>query len=211
MYKLLTTAVTTVAFGKLMYDIISTIYNRLHQKDDKEPVDKVIFFPDDTVSCRKYRNGICKDVNCRMSHDNTSFSQLITIFEQAKRSIDVCVFVITCQELANVLAEKQKRGLTVRIITDSEQEDCSGSQLYKFRAAGVRVRTDRTTFFMHHKFAIVDNSLLVNGSFNWTKQAVTGNFENLLITSNKGIIQQYQQEFNRLWEKFDPGKNLKNL
>jgi len=73
--------------------------------------------------------------------------------------------------------------------------------------AGIVVRTDTSSFFMHHKFVIIDGTLLVNGSFNWTKQAITGNQENLLLTNNQGIVQPYLIEFNRLWAMFDPRKS----
>ena len=35
---------------------------------------------------------------------------------------------------------------------------------------------------MHHKFAIIDSSILLNGSFNWTERAVSENCENLVIS-----------------------------
>ena len=35
---------------------------------------------------------------------------------------------------------------------------------------------------MHHKFALIDNQILLNGSFNWTERAVWENCENLVIT-----------------------------
>ena len=59
---------------------------------------------------------------------------------------------------------------------------------------------------MHHKFAIIDGRCLVNGSFNWTRQAVTGNNENVLITSDGNLVQAFQVEFNRLWKQFNPSK-----
>ena len=35
---------------------------------------------------------------------------------------------------------------------------------------------------MHHKFAIVDSNILINGSFNWTERAVSENCENVVIS-----------------------------
>lgn len=43
-------------------------------------------------------------------------------------------------------------------------------------------------FHMHHKFAIVDGRLLINGSFNWTRQAVLYNQENCIITDNPQLV-----------------------
>ena len=70
--------------------------------------------------------------------------------------------------------------------------------------SGIQVRHDGSSFFMHNKFAIIDKTLLINGSFNWTRTAITGNFENLLITNDKSIVQTYLKEFDKLWIKFDP-------
>ncbi len=40
----------------------------------------------------------------------------------------------------------------------------------------------------HHKFAIVDGRLLLNGSFNWTRQAVTSNNENVTVLSDAQLV-----------------------
>jgi cardiolipin hydrolase len=59
---------------------------------------------------------------------------------------------------------------------------------------------------MHNKFALVDQWLLINGSFNWTRQAIAGNNENVFITDNAQIVDSYQKEFERLWKDFGPQK-----
>jgi cardiolipin hydrolase len=59
---------------------------------------------------------------------------------------------------------------------------------------------------MHHKFAIIDESVIVTGSFNWTTQAVKNNQENILFYENKELASRYIEEYNKLWESF--GKTL---
>ena len=56
---------------------------------------------------------------------------------------------------------------------------------------------------MHHKFCVIDNSVVVTGSFNWTDQAVNHNQENLLFLENKDLARQYSDEFQRLWDDFE--------
>ena len=64
---------------------------------------------------------------------------------------------------------------------------------------GIPVKDDQSKFHMHHKFAVIDNSTLVNGSFNWTRQAVLSNRENVVITSEAALVHAFTEEFNKMW------------
>ena len=125
--------------------------------------------------------------------------------ESSQFKLDVCVFTITSQDLADILIKKHKEGVIVRIVTDCEKMDLNCSQIEQMRANGIQVRHDKTSYFMHHKFALVDDKFLVNGSFNWTKQAITGNQENVIISTEKDLITPYKKHFEKLWNMYKPG------
>jgi phosphatidylserine/phosphatidylglycerophosphate/cardiolipin synthase-like enzyme len=55
---------------------------------------------------------------------------------------------------------------------------------------------------MHHKFAVIDKSVVITGSFNWTMQAVKYNQENLLFFENKFLAEKYTKAFDDLWTSF---------
>ncbi len=57
---------------------------------------------------------------------------------------------------------------------------------------------------MHNKFAIIDELVLVTGSFNWTSQAVSMNQENLIAIENRALIKEYKSEFERVWIQYAP-------
>ena len=56
--------------------------------------------------------------------------------------------------------------------------------------------------FLSHKFALIDDCVLLNGSFNWTRQAETSNNENIMITNESFFVEQFKGEFLRKWEEF---------
>jgi len=56
--------------------------------------------------------------------------------QSAKKSIDLCVYSITCSELADVIVKLNRLDVLVRVITDREQLDSSGSQVGNFRMEG---------------------------------------------------------------------------
>ena len=62
----------------------------------------------------------------------------------------------------------------------------------KLRIAGSEVG------FMHHKFCVIDDSIAITGSYNWTYYAETRNVENIVISDNSEIVMLFSDEFQRL-------------
>lgn len=59
--------------------------------------------------------------SCKYSHEETSLVKLLARLKAAQRGVDVCVFTITCDDIANALLDLHKAGKQVRIVTDDEQ------------------------------------------------------------------------------------------
>lgn len=68
--------------------------------------------------------------------------------------------------------------------------------------SGVPVRMKKSPFLMHHKFAVINNHILVSGSCNWTMQAVSGNWDNIIVTSEPNLVIPFSQHFAQLWKEF---------
>jgi phosphatidylserine/phosphatidylglycerophosphate/cardiolipin synthase-like enzyme len=58
---------------------------------------------------------------------------------------------------------------------------------------------------MHHKFALLDNELVLTGSYNWTLASEEQNYENLLILRDPEHIKIYREEFEALWADGEDG------
>ena len=72
---------------------------------------EAIFFPDPAMPCRNYmRDGKCNRRHCDFAHEETNLIRLLHILREAKQSIHVCVFTVTCNELAHELVAAHKRG-----------------------------------------------------------------------------------------------------
>ncbi|KAF8774253.1 Mitochondrial cardiolipin hydrolase like protein [Argiope bruennichi] len=176
-------------------------------------LNKVLFFPDPGLTCKRTAFGrICKDQTCRAVHDETSLNCLLNVLRFTNHTLDVCVYMITCSVLGDALVECQERDVKIRVITEirnsGEEGEVIGSQIGKLRTAGISVRCRSSSFWMHHKFLVADNEILVNGSFNWTNQAVMGNYENLIITSEETLVKPFITEFQRLWDHLGPKNGL---
>ncbi|HRJ74826.1 MAG TPA: phospholipase D-like domain-containing protein, partial [Anaerolineales bacterium] len=53
--------------------------------------------------------------------------------------------------------------------------------------------------FLHHKVIIIDNSIVITGSLNFSANADDSNEENVIILDNPEIAALYIQEFEKNW------------
>jgi len=129
-------------------------------------------------------------------------AKLRSLLGRARNKVDICVFTITDDRVSDAIIDAHERKLDVRVISDDDKSGDRGSDIDRLISAGVDVRIDRTDDHMHHKFAIFDHRLLLNGSYNWTRSAANRNQENFLVTGEPRFIQDFSRYFDRLWEQF---------
>ena len=128
---------------------------------------------------------------------------LIEMLRSCKQSLNVAIFSLTRDNFAKSIIEVFKRGVKVRVLADDECVKNYGSDIYSLAAQGISCKTDNSAqFHMHNKYAIIDESVIVTGSFNWTTQAINNNQENLLFYEDKDLAKQYLLEFDKLWKEF---------
>jgi len=113
------------------------------------------------------------------------------------------VFTLSEQQITWILLDLHKSGVKIRIITDDDASSNIGPDIKELHQAGIQVRMDNSPAHMHHKFAILDDVCLINGSFNWTKQAHVENKENIILTSNRKIVTPFIAQYKELWNEFE--------
>ena len=142
-------------------------------------------------------------LDCYFFPNTANEIYVVNMLRTCKKTLDVAIFTLTNNKICAAIEEAFKRGVKVRVIADDECCKMWGSDVGILAAKGIPCKTDSAIkYHMHHKFAILDNSVVVTGSFNWTGQAVKYNQENILFYENKEIAQRYTDEYNRLWTTF---------
>lgn len=121
---------------------------------------------------------------------------------QAKSSLNICVFTISDNRISEEIANAWNRGVKVRIITDDDKQYDKGSDIFSLKDKKIPLVTDSTPDHMHHKFMTADDSIVICGSYNWTRSASTRNNEDIVVLDNPAIVDAFNDEFERLWQQF---------
>ena len=117
----------------------------------------------------------------------------------AKSEIDLAVAWFTDRLLFDVVCNKAKAGVKVRLLLfdDDINHFLPIDRLQQCGGKVFRVSEK----LMHNKFCVIDREVVMSGSYNWTRKAHTDNYENITIsTGDPFFALQFVQEFNRIVE-----------
>ena len=135
---------------------------------------------------------------------------IIKNINQAEAFINIAMYIFTDREIAIPLVKARERGVKVRLYLDQDQVDYKYSQSRFLVQKGIKTRISSNKCIMHNKFAIIDNRLLLTGSYNWTFSANNRNDENLMVIDDLKIVTRYQNQFKKLWfDKYSPQRTRK--
>lgn len=139
---------------------------------------------------------------------------LIKTIESSKQSIDISIFSFTNREIAKALKNAARRGVKIQIIYDYENNINNPystiGYLSKYNnintclLKGKPARNNKYNGIMHQKMAIIDTKAIIIGSANWSKNAFENNYELLLKSNDKEMIDKAKNYFSRMLHQCKP-------
>jgi phosphatidylserine/phosphatidylglycerophosphate/cardiolipin synthase-like enzyme len=144
-----------------------------------------------------------KSVETVFSQDKSIAGAIKRLVSEARATIDAALYSFNSEELLRCLLEAQNRKIHVRLLTDWSKYEQSELTRKLLVDAGFPHKLSRgrngPTSKMHHKFLILDHSVVLTGSYNWTLASETQNFENIVVIREPDTVDSYRDEFNTLW------------
>ncbi|MEQ8673976.1 MAG: phospholipase D-like domain-containing protein [Aggregatilineales bacterium] len=122
---------------------------------------------------------------------------MVNILSLAEESIRFMTFSFTLDEVGDALLERSAAGVDISGIFEVRGSETSFSEMTRLFCAGMDMRQDGNPFTFHHKVFIIDESIVMTGSFNISANATTSNDENQIIISDPDLAAQYIAEFDR--------------
>jgi len=127
---------------------------------------------------------------------------VIPKIDEAKKSIDIIMFDwrwypndpgASVQLFNQSLVRAGRRGVNVRAITNF------GDIVKTLEKVGVKAKKLQSKNLVHAKIIIIDESIVIIGSHNFTQNAFNMNFEISCMFENSDNAKEYLQYFNNLW------------
>lgn len=133
-----------------------------------------------------------------------------TELRKARKSIKVAMYTFV-NGLVNTLVDAARRGVKVEVIADDHQQAMEFAQWVNDKLEGepnirfVRANNQLGLYSsIHHKYAIIDDEVVVGGSYNWTGNATRYNDENLIVVRSKAVAERFAQDFAVMLQEYDP-------
>jgi phosphatidylserine/phosphatidylglycerophosphate/cardiolipin synthase-like enzyme len=124
--------------------------------------------------------------------------EILSSLKNANKEIKVAVAWLTDEDIIRMLGQRSIAGVSVKIIISDSKENFKNLNKLKELIRNKSELFIVSPKFLHHKFCIIDDAKIINGSYNWTYYAQS-NEENILIIS----IDKKQHDDEALLNKFN--------
>ncbi|MCR3754806.1 MAG: hypothetical protein DMNBKLKJ_00253 [Candidatus Westeberhardia cardiocondylae] len=149
-----------------------------------------------------YANENNKKIIVGFSPGNSAKEIILHAIKDAKFSIDIAAYSFTSKPITLALIDAKNRGVKIRIVADKKSNTNKYTAITYLNNHEIPIKLNDKYSIMHNKFMIFDNVSLQTGSFNYTKNAVSRNAENIIYLINySNVVNKYIYEFNRLWRE----------
>ena len=148
------------------------------------------------------------------------YPAVLKAIQNASKSISVCMYYISytsakngkVEQILNAMADAVKRGVKVEVVLDRGFESAGESDMSKkniraysfLKKAGIPVYYDDIETLTHAKYFVIDEKIVIVGSFNLSENALSSNREAGLQVESKEIAKEFEDEFKTI-PRFTPG------
>jgi phosphatidylserine/phosphatidylglycerophosphate/cardiolipin synthase-like enzyme len=139
-------------------------------------------------------------IDVYFSPDDNVQANFVDLVNNAQESIYFMAFSFTADPIGDAVRTRAQDDLIVSGVMDDDQINSNiGTEFDPFKQAGLDVLRDQNEGQMHHKTMIIDESIVIFGSYNFTNSAETRNDENMLVIYSEPIAAQFIKQFERVY------------
>jgi len=121
---------------------------------------------------------------------------ILSQINQAKTEILLQAYSFTSQPIAQALIRAHQRGVRISAVLDKSNRSKKYSAATFLKNVGIPVFINDRHAIAHNKIMIIDDRVVITGSFNFTMAAENKNAENLLILDDlPEITRPYRENF----------------
>ena len=124
---------------------------------------------------------------------------IIKTIDASEREVLVQAYGFTHNGIAQALVRAHQRGVKVRVLMDQNSKTSNRYVIGVLTDADMAVRQDGQHAIAHNKVMVIDQIVVITGSFNFTNSAETRNAENVLILKSPDLALQYRLEWLSHW------------
>jgi phosphatidylserine/phosphatidylglycerophosphate/cardiolipin synthase-like enzyme len=133
---------------------------------------------------------------CYFSPKGGCTKAIVAELNAARSEVLVQAFSFTYDPIVDALVAAHKRGVRVQILLDKANEAETYSDLKRVLEFGLDTLIDADHAIAHNKIMLIDQKVIITGSFNFTQQAEANNAENvLIIRGHQELIVRYRLNF----------------
>lgn len=132
---------------------------------------------------------------------------IISDIQNAHKEIMIAVAWFTNKKIFSSLLEKLDDGIKVKLIVINDNINIRkfGIDFQDFVTAGGELYFAEKNIPMHNKYIIIDDNVVITGSYNYTYLAETVNDENILrLSGASDVVNAYVDDFNSLLSILTP-------
>ncbi|WP_051542070.1 phospholipase D-like domain-containing protein [Clostridium lundense] len=129
---------------------------------------------------------------------------IIKNIRETKEEICIAVAWFTSEILMDELRDLKRRGINIKVIISEAKEN--NKSIYKLIDVCNKLKTvvipkrgnKSYSNLMHNKYCIIDNKKVIDGSYNWSKNAKY-NLEHVIVIKSRTVAKMYKNSFEKIY------------
>ena len=124
---------------------------------------------------------------------------IVKAIDASEREVLVQAYGFTHNGIAQALVRAHERGVKVRVLLDQKSQSTNRYVMGLLTDAQIELRQDGKHAIAHNKVVVIDQVIVITGSFNFTNSAASRNAENFLVLKSEDLAEQYRLQWKNHW------------
>jgi phosphatidylserine/phosphatidylglycerophosphate/cardiolipin synthase-like enzyme len=124
---------------------------------------------------------------------------IVKSIDASEHEVLVQAYGFTHNAIAQALVRAHQRGVKVRVLLDQKSQESNRYAIGVLADAQIEVRQDGKHAIAHNKVMVIDQAVVITGSFNFTNSAATRNAENFLVLKSVELADKYRIQWLSHW------------